>query len=169
MTTTEPTTAPAVLPEILVQRLPGGSCWDLYRPDRGHGPRRTASPNLDLIAREAIREVRRLGGRAVVRFDDQDSITARAERARLGQETVNAVFAGARYWVRWSNEHQAFEPCPREGAGSRLIMRVDDIDHLEDGKYVHRANRHADSTAVTRPLDPHEIVHLVTVDGEVPA
>jgi hypothetical protein len=161
MTTTEPTIAPVALPEILVRRLPGASCWDLHRPD---GHRDTASPNLDLIAREALKEVRRLGGRAVVVFDDQDSMRARAERKRLGQETVNAVFAGMRYVVRWSAVHAAYEPCDRDDPG-KLIMRVDGIEHLDTGEYVHL---NGSGVAYSRPLSPNEIVNLVTVDGEVP-
>jgi hypothetical protein len=169
MTTTEPDAPPvepdAALAEILVQRLPGASCWDLYRA----GGRKSASPNLDLMAREALHEVRRLGGRAIVRYDDQDSMTARAERKRLGQTTVNAVFDGARYWARWSPLHAAYEPCDRD-APDGLIMRVDSIDfkiHEDDhqGYYTHLNTA---AVAFTRPLLPHEIVHLVTVDGEVP-
>jgi hypothetical protein len=165
MTTTEPDAppadAPTGLPEILVQRLPGGSCWDLYRPDGG---RHSASPNLDLVAREVLKEVRKLGGRAVVRFDDQDGMTARAERQRLGQTTVNAVFAGMHYVVRWSAVHAAYEPCDRDDPG-KLIMRVDGIEHLGTGEYVHL---NGSGVAYSRPLSPNEIVHLVTVDGEVP-
>lgn len=67
------------LVEIIVRRPANGICWELIRPSN---QRMLASPNLDLVAREAMFEVRKAGGRAVVVYDDQNSLRDRVARKR---------------------------------------------------------------------------------------
>ena len=63
--------------EIVVRRPAEGVCWELIRPSN---QRMLASPNFDLVAREAMYEVRRAGGRAVVVYEDQNSLRDRVAR-----------------------------------------------------------------------------------------
>jgi len=67
--------------EIVVTRPADAFCWEMTRPSNG---RRTASPNFDLIAREAMHEVKRAGGRAIVVYDDQNSFAKRVQARREG-------------------------------------------------------------------------------------
>jgi hypothetical protein len=67
------------LVEIKVVRPADGVCWEMTRPSNG---KRTASPNMDLIAREVLHEVKRAGGRAVVVYEDHNSFADRVARAR---------------------------------------------------------------------------------------
>lgn len=66
---------------ITVTRPAGHFCWEITRPSNG---KRMASPNFDYVAAEALREVRRAGGNAIVIYDDQNGIEARL-RARQGK------------------------------------------------------------------------------------
>lgn len=65
------------LVEIVVRRPANSFCWELIRPSN---QRMLASPNLDAVAREAMYEVRRAGGRAVVVYEDQHSLRERVAR-----------------------------------------------------------------------------------------
>lgn len=65
------------LTEIVVTRPADSICWEMTRPSNG---KRTASPNLDLIAREVLHEVRHAGGRAIVTYRDHNGLRERMAR-----------------------------------------------------------------------------------------
>jgi hypothetical protein len=66
---------------ITVTRPSGDVCWEMTRPSNG---KRTASPNFDYIAREAMHEVKRAGGQAIVVYVDHNDFEKRIQSFREG-------------------------------------------------------------------------------------
>jgi hypothetical protein len=66
---------------ITVTRPSGDVCWEMTRPSNGM---RTASPNFDYIAREAMHEVKRAGGQAIVIYVDHNDFEKRIQSFREG-------------------------------------------------------------------------------------
>lgn len=153
------TTTTGITTTILVRRLPGSACWELLVSGPNSKPR-VSSPSPTAIALEAIAAVARAGGRAVVEYNDQDSMQDRARRRKLNQKTANTVYGGDRFHVRFSNHHNAYVPCS-DKAPTCEVFTVYSVEFRDDqGMYVFK-DANAATVRWTRPFAPHEIIQLI--------
>lgn len=70
------------LPEIRIYREVDSMNWTVERPDLSQRPTRTTS--LEIAASMVVEAIRSLGGRAIVSYRDDNSLSAR--KARLEKE-----------------------------------------------------------------------------------
>lgn len=133
---------------ITLRRLPGATLWTVLVNDVVTGSSGYAGALQGLME-----EVRKAGGRAVVVYDDQDSIRARLDRRQAGREVASAVAPGHFLYVRWSKEDQAYAPCEADDAYSQRF----DVQAVstEAGKIVFRSG-----LCQTVPVDHHAVLKL---------
>lgn len=132
---------------ILIRRLPGAISWDLLVD----GEKIVSGPNLDLDS--VIDAIRRAGNRAVVEYDDQDSITARLLRKQNGQEVVSNLTRGQCVWIR-RDDAGRYVPGDAGPTDARI-----DIQSISYDPATARYSLHSGAVIVDG-LDPHVIVTL---------
>lgn len=163
------TTTTGIETIITVRRLPGQGLWDLLVNGRAS----MSSPNLDAVAGCAIAAVGANGGRAVVEYNDQNTMQDRARRKRLNQKTASEIGPGDHFHVRHSNQWGAQVPCSEVAPGRTLFTVTGASFNQVDGAYVFHDVTEPKSTdgdgwtepvlRKTRPFLPHEIIQLTEV------
>lgn len=133
---------------IAIRRLPGAANWDLL----ADGEKIISSPNLSLDVVTDL--VRRAGGRAIIEYDDQDSITMRLKRKQEGRAVISELMPGMSITVTRDEETRLYAPIRREL--TRRLFRIDGV------KFDPATTRYvlSSGTHLTVPLEGHDIVDL---------
>lgn len=162
------TTTTGITTTITVRRLPGQPTWNVLV----NGRKGMSSPNPDAAASAATAAVGANGGRAVVEYNDQNTMQDRARRKKLNQKTANEIGQGDHFLVRRSGTG-AYVPCSEKAPGWSLFTVTGASFNQVDGAYIFHdvtepettdgAGWTAPTMRKTRPFLPHEIIQLAEV------